>query len=1094
MAELTPVPRVSSRRSRPRARSAREDLAESLSLFEQQVARLFFGVCSATCAIGAVILAVMDLPLSSTSAAVVVAATAALSLLCAWVGWRLQRLELRRSVFVVGCAGIGLVLTVSYALGEGIHAAAMGFLALLCLCVVVICGIRAGVAATALALLGACGLLVAELTDLLGGVDAVPASPLWARAVTQVLILSAALAVGALIAGVVQRSVLQASQRGQRFRLLLDMAADWYWEQDAHYRFTQVEERRDGASGIAVAAQLGRAPWEIAGIGLNEAQMDVHRADLEARQAFSGLLARRLGADGSIRYVSISGEPRHDSLGRFAGFWGVGRDVTREVVAQRAMAASEARYRELFARSPSAVLLHRGGRVFDANEAAAALFGFATPASLIDLDIAEDLVPESQRAAVHLQWAELERLQPGEGVPVIELELRSNTGAAGIAEVTSVRVDTPTGVASMSIFFDITDRQAVQAALRRSEALLSSVISASPDAITLTDIATGRYRMVNDTFLTLTGYARDEVVGRTSFEIGLWADLQEREAVVAEVTARGRCGERVVRFTGKGGRRLQLMISAASFDLDGVRYLVTNSRDVSASERSRLEREAILDNASVGIAFTRGLRLEMVNRRFEQMLGWSAGEVVGRSARVVLPSDEAFEDLRMETRSRLARSAPVALERALCRRDGSLVWCRLMARVIDRQDVDQGMVWIAEDITEQRAAEAALALARDEAQAANRAKSAFLANTSHELRTPLNGLLGLARLALRNGPADPRHGHYLQQMHDSAQTLAAIISDILDFSRIEAGKLTLECVAFQPAEIAESVLRLNEEAATEKGIVLQRVVDPMLAPWMLGDAVRVRQILSNYVANAVKFTDSGRVCVRLGPLDDEGNGLRLQVEDTGPGITAAVQARLFHPFTQADESTTRRFGGTGLGLSICRELAAAMGGRVGVDSAPGAGSCFWAELPLPAAAPDSLPDAPPRPQAVEPLPSGRRVLVVEDHPVNMLVTVAMLEQQGLQVLQARDGREALDAVQAAHERGEPVQLVLMDVHMPVMGGHEAARRLRLRWTSEQLPIVALTAAALVGEREAALASGMDDFLTKPIDPSQLQSALLRLLA
>ena len=328
-------------------------------------------------------------------------------------------------------------------------------------------------------------------------------------------------------------------------------------------------------------------------------------------------------------------------------------------------------------------------------------------------------------------------------------------------------------------------------------------------------------------------------------------------------------------------------------------------------------------------------------------------------------------------------------------------------------------------------------------------------------------------------------------MHDSAQTLAAIIADILDFSRIEAGKLTLEAAPFSPAEIAGSVTRLNEVFAAEKGIGLQLTLDPGLAPWLMGDAVRVRQILSNYVGNAVKFTDRGQVRIRLGPLGDDEGGLRLDVEDTGPGIDPAVQQRLFHPFTQADESTTRRFGGTGLGLSICRELAEAMGGRAGLHSVPGQGSRFWAELPLPAASPEDAAAAPSAEGAAEPLPPGRCVLVVEDNPVNMLVTVALMEQQGLTVLQARDGREAVDAVVESDAVGHPVHLVLMDVQMPVMGGHEAARILRQRWPAEALPIVALTAAALVSEREEALACGMNDFITKPIDPQHLQTVLRR---
>ena len=256
-----------------------------------------------------------------------------------------------------------------------------------------------------------------------------------------------------------------------------------------------------------------------------------------------------------------------------------------------------------------------------------------------------------------------------------------------------------------------------------------------------------------------------------------------------------------------------------------------------------------------------------------------------------------------------------------------------------------------------------------------------------------------------------------------------------------------------------------------------------------GDPVRVRQVLGNFLGNALKFTERGRIDVAV-ELAAPGR-LRLSVTDTGPGIDTQTQARLFRPFTQADESTTRRYGGTGLGLSICRELAAAMGGEVGVDSAPGRGSRFWAELPLPvtSAAEAAEEDATTLVRQLR----GARVLLVEDNPVNMMIAVAMLEQGGVHVTQAHDGQQALDAVAAAERHGPRFDLVLMDVQMPVMSGHEAARRLRERHDRESLPIVALTAAALVSEREQALASGMDAFLTKPIDADQLQRTLVQVL-
>jgi CheY-like chemotaxis protein len=274
--------------------------------------------------------------------------------------------------------------------------------------------------------------------------------------------------------------------------------------------------------------------------------------------------------------------------------------------------------------------------------------------------------------------------------------------------------------------------------------------------------------------------------------------------------------------------------------------------------------------------------------------------------------------------------------------------------------------------------------------------------------------------------------------------------------------------------------------AEAKGLAFELAIDPALPEWLEGDPVRVRQILGNFITNAVKFTDRGRVRVEAGPSS---RGVRVAVADTGRGLADEVQAQLFQPFSQGDATTTRRVGGTGLGLSICRQLARMMGGDVGVSSRLGEGSTFWAELPLPAAASAAE-------QAASDAGEGERlrqarVLVVEDNPVNMMVAAATLAQWGVDVEEARDGRSAIDAVEAAARKGRPFDLVLMDVQMPVMSGHEAALELRKAWSASALPIIALTAAALVSEREQALAAGMNDFLTKPIDAPKLRRALAR---
>jgi PAS domain S-box-containing protein len=504
--------------------------------------------------------------------------------------------------------------------------------------------------------------------------------------------------------------------------------------------------------------------------------------------------------------------------------------------------------------------------------------------------------------------------------------------------------------------------------------------------------------------------------------------------------------------------------------------------------------------------------IEYVNQAFERSSGYSSDDVLGKNPRILQSGKTSPGTFRQMWRA-LKKGQAWRGELSNKTRDGrEYLESAVISPIRDSDGQVSHYVAVKQDITERKRLERelethrshlaqlvrertqALEQERERAQQANQAKSRFLANMSHEIRTPMNAIINLARLINRDTMSD-QQAIYLDRIDSSAQHLLSVINDILDVSRIEAGKLELCMADFALEDVINDVFMLMRDAAQEKRLQIKLDLD-QLPTWVKGDATRLRQALFNYAGNALKFTDTGTITIRAMMVSEQGEELllRFEVEDTGVGIEPEKLPRLFQDFEQVDDSATRRQGGTGLGLSITRHIASLMGGDVGAVSEPGRGSLFWFTAKLQRGMP--VDDAGTRVAAEDALQRLRanlgqtphRVLVAEDNLINLDVSVELLQRAGLQVDTAQDGAEAIEKVSQAD-----YALVLMDVQMPRMDGLEATRRLRREPKHRTLPILAMTASVLDEDRRACLSAGMNAFLSKPVDPGMLYQECLRWL-
>ncbi len=510
--------------------------------------------------------------------------------------------------------------------------------------------------------------------------------------------------------------------------------------------------------------------------------------------------------------------------------------------------------------------------------------------------------------------------------------------------------------------------------------------------------------------------------------------------------------------------------------------------------------EAVKDYAIIMIGVDG--RIASWNVGAERLKGYCEREIIGQHFSKFYTAEDIAEDKPERELGTAARAGRLEDQGWRVRKDGTQFFADVVITAV-RDSLGQlrGFAKVTRDITARKNAEhqlhetslqyeESLRRATQEAQRANGAKSLFLANMSHEIRTPMNAVIGLTYL-LGQTSLSAEQSRFLAQINVASKSLLAVITDVLDLSKIEAGELMISRVTFSPRVLLQGLHDIMHLQAELKGITLDLDLADDLPAALQGDAARLSQILTNLLSNAIKFTERGGVTLRVRQLESTAEGISLcfTVRDTGIGIDPAAQARLFTPFIQADESITRRYGGTGLGLSIIQALTKLMGGTVDFTSTVGVGSEFRVILGFAAATAESLAAEQPVPlsRGARPL-AGMQVLVADDYDLNLVVTQRILEQAGALVWLANNGQDAIDQLRL---RPAHFDVVLMDVQMPLMDGYEATRRIRADLGLPNLPIIALTAGALSSERQRATAAGMNDCIIKPFDAATLISSIMR---